>query len=704
MKLLSTIFFAFLLSSIGFSQDAFFSNYQYSNALTNATQMAISNDVNLTLIHRSQWTSLVKPFTTSQFEGSYPIFKANSDKKVATIGLSFVNDRLGEGGYLTTNQLAVNFAYIVPLGSSNLAIGSKIGYFNGSTDLSGLTTGSQFTNGSFNADPNLLGENIVNPVINGIEISPSATWYMNDSLGRNKHYFGVTAFNVNEPTSGDLVEDLGKPMRIAATGGTNIVFGKLGLSPNFLYMQQGNQNQVVLGADIKYFVNNTSEEYSAIAFGVYSRMNDAAIISLKYLSDIIDGGISYDLNTSKLTEGINQNTGSFEIFLNYKIKSKSKVKQFPHIIQVYDKNTKKLIPATASYTHKTTGSRVIIMENKSKDTTNLNQREEYDITITKDGYDEQTVHVIQNTAAQVLTKVFMVPSVTLFDLEIEVFDKETNKPLVASITHIDPITMEKTDLGTAEKATTQLESGTRHIISADAEGYDHVVIEIRYDKFGTLSKSIYLGKTKPELVATTLKLIVLDEATNKPIKSTIMSVNVTNENKHENALIALDDFAPEAYPLEVGNKFEILVTKEGYFNKTLKIEATKIENIERVVMLSSIEVGKSIIVDDLLFKTGKKELDERSYRILDQLVDFLNQNPTIKIELQGHTDSDGSKYANQELSEGRAKSAISYLENKGISINRLVAKGFGEDKPIATNDTTEGKAKNRRVELKIVGK
>ncbi len=703
MKILSTTFIAILFSSLGISQDAFFSNYQYSNALTNPTQMAISNDINLTLVHRSQWTNIVKPFTTSQFEGSLPIFQANTNKKIAVIGFSFVNDRMGEGGYLQTNQLAFNFAYNLSLGSSDLAIGSKLGYFNSSTDLDGLTTGSQFSSGVYNSSTS-IGETEINPVISGLEISPSATWYQNDSLGRSLHYFGITAFNVNEPSSGFTSTDLGKPMRIAITGGTNVVFGTLGLSPNALFMTQGNQSQVVIGADLKYFVTNTHDNYTAIAFGVYSRLKDAGIITLKYLSDAFDGGITYDINTSSITDGLNQNTGSFEVFLNYRIKPKSKIKQFNSIVEVYDKNTKKLITASASYPSKTTGSKVMIFENKSSDTAELNQKEEYDITITKDGYEDQEIHVIQNTGVEVVTKVFMSPSVTLFDLEIEVFDKETNKPITAKITYIDPITMIQTELGEGDKISKELESGMKHIISANAEGYDNSILEIRYDKFGTLSKSIYLSKIKPELVATSLKLIVIDEATKKPIKSTIMLVNVTNENKHINSLIALEGFAPEAQPLEVGNKFEILVTKEGYFNQTLKVEAIKVENIERVVLLSSIEVGKSIIVDDLLFKTAKKQLDTRSYRILDQLVDFLNQNPTIKIELQGHTDSDGSKYANQDLSEGRAKSAITYMENKGIASARLVAKGFGEDKPIATNDSAEGKAKNRRVELKIVGK
>ena len=146
---------------------------------------------------------------------------------------------------------------------------------------------------------------------------------------------------MNEPSSASNSVDMGKPMRLAITGGTNVIFGKLGLSPNALFMMQANQNQAVIGADLKYFVKNTTKNYTAIAFGVYSRLKDAGIITLKYLSDVFEGGITYDINTSSLTDGLNQNTGSFEVFLNYKIKQKSKIKQFNNIIEVYDKNTKK---------------------------------------------------------------------------------------------------------------------------------------------------------------------------------------------------------------------------------------------------------------------------------------------------------------------------------------------------------------------------
>ncbi len=698
-----SILFA-LIGSVGISQDAFFSNFNYSNALTNPSQMAISEDINLTLIHRSQWTNLVSPFTTSQFEGSYPIRQANTNKKIAVIGLSFVNDRLGEGGYLSTNQLALNMAYNLELENANsIAVGAKIGYFNGATDIAGITTGSQFVGGSYSASAD-LGENLTNPVVSGLEISPSATWYQNDSLGRNKHYFGVTAFNVNQPSSSELVAGYKHPMRISATGGTNIMLDQFGISPKFLYMLQGNQNQVVLGSDFKYYLNNSAEKYTAIALGGYYRMNDAGIISLKYLSDFIDGGISYDLNTSNLTDGLNQSTGSFEIFLNYRIKQESKVKLFEYTVEVYDESTQLMTPATVTYKSLTTDEEGVILDNKEKGISNLKQKEEYEVTITKEGYDTQVLKVNQGSGDDLLSKVYLSPTIKTFDLELDILDKETNEPVTVNIKLIDPITGEETDMGTSDQLSTKLESGKKHTISVDAEGYDNAVMELRYDKYGTLSKSLYVSKTKPKLVATSLKLTVLDENTKKPIKSMIMAINVTDPNDHKNSLIALNDFAPEAYPLEVGNKFEILITKEGYFNKTLKIEATKVEDIERVVMLTPIEIGKSIVVDDLLFKTGKTELDERSFRILDQLVDFMNQNPTIKIELQGHTDSDGSEASNQILSEGRAQAAVDYLSRKGIAVNRLVAKGYGETTPIATNNTPEGKAKNRRVELKIVGK
>ncbi|MBI2088073.1 MAG: OmpA family protein [Deltaproteobacteria bacterium] len=88
-------------------------------------------------------------------------------------------------------------------------------------------------------------------------------------------------------------------------------------------------------------------------------------------------------------------------------------------------------------------------------------------------------------------------------------------------------------------------------------------------------------------------------------------------------------------------------------------------------------------------------------KILDRLVEFLNQNPDKRVELEGHADWIGTEKYNQGLSERRAASVRNYLVKKGINLNRITTRGFGELKPIADNKTREGRAKNRRVEVKV---
>ncbi len=102
------------------------------------------------------------------------------------------------------------------------------------------------------------------------------------------------------------------------------------------------------------------------------------------------------------------------------------------------------------------------------------------------------------------------------------------------------------------------------------------------------------------------------------------------------------------------------------------------------------------------FETNSSRLTEDAKRILDEVAEELKQYPTVRIEIQAHTDSDGSAQYNQWLSERRAQSVMDYLVKKGISSRRLVPMGYGETKPIADNSTEEGKALNRRVEFVVL--
>lgn len=104
----------------------------------------------------------------------------------------------------------------------------------------------------------------------------------------------------------------------------------------------------------------------------------------------------------------------------------------------------------------------------------------------------------------------------------------------------------------------------------------------------------------------------------------------------------------------------------------------------------------------ILFDSGKASISTDSFGLLDGLIYTAHRCPESKIEVQGHTDSDGDDAANQLLSDRRAASVLTYLTKAGLATDRLTAKGFGESQPVASNDTAEGKAKNRRIEFVIM--
>lgn len=119
-------------------------------------------------------------------------------------------------------------------------------------------------------------------------------------------------------------------------------------------------------------------------------------------------------------------------------------------------------------------------------------------------------------------------------------------------------------------------------------------------------------------------------------------------------------------------------------------------------MQIQIQEAKSFTLDNLHFATGKWSIMKSSYKELNELADYMKFKKDIKIEIGGHTDSDGDDAANLTLSQKRADEVRKYLISKGISADRIKAVGHGESKPIADNDTANGKAQNRRTEIRIL--
>jgi len=138
-------------------------------------------------------------------------------------------------------------------------------------------------------------------------------------------------------------------------------------------------------------------------------------------------------------------------------------------------------------------------------------------------------------------------------------------------------------------------------------------------------------------------------------------------------------------------------------NFSLKNVTGELKNYHLDVPLEPIKVGNKVVLKNIFFETDSYELKQESKAELNKLIEFLILNTKIKIEISGHTDNIGTAAHNDVLSENRAKSVYEYLAANGIEKNRMTYKGYGFNKPIASNDTEEGRALNRRTEFKILG-
>ena len=159
--------------------------------------------------------------------------------------------------------------------------------------------------------------------------------------------------------------------------------------------------------------------------------------------------------------------------------------------------------------------------------------------------------------------------------------------------------------------------------------------------------------------------------------------------------------------LPVGKDYAFNVNRKGYLfysDNFLLSQQSPDSTYEKNIPLQPIEINASIVLNNIFFETNKFKLDPKSQVELDKVIQLLNDNPTLKIEISGYTDNVGKAADNLTLSNNRATSVVNYLISKGIPAKRLIAKGYGATKAVADNKTEEGKAKNRRTELKVVSK
>jgi outer membrane protein OmpA-like peptidoglycan-associated protein len=159
--------------------------------------------------------------------------------------------------------------------------------------------------------------------------------------------------------------------------------------------------------------------------------------------------------------------------------------------------------------------------------------------------------------------------------------------------------------------------------------------------------------------------------------------------------------------LPAGKNYGIAVKKEGYLFHSENFDipaAAGYQEYSKDIPLKNIAVGTKIVLRNIFFDFDKATLRPESTYELERLIQLLKDVPTMHIEIGGHTDSKGADDYNMKLSASRAQSVLDYLAAHGIDKARLTSKGYGETKPMASNDTDEGRQLNRRTEFEIKSK
>lgn len=227
-------------------------------------------------------------------------------------------------------------------------------------------------------------------------------------------------------------------------------------------------------------------------------------------------------------------------------------------------------------------------------------------------------------------------------------------------------------------------------------------------KFGKVS--IEETSTKPTPKEPTeytmlVRVQVKDKKTNKNLSAQISLIDlVTKQEIAQATLTESQNTYTFALP-KPQQRYGIFAKAKGYVEASENTEPQTLKQdltIEKTIFLSPLQKGETIVLKNIYFETAKADLRPEAFVELQKLLNLMKDNPKLTVEIAGHTDSEGEDYKNMDLSRRRAEAVVQYLKANQIEANRLKSIGYGETKPIAPNETPEGRQQNRRVEFKII--
>lgn len=206
---------------------------------------------------------------------------------------------------------------------------------------------------------------------------------------------------------------------------------------------------------------------------------------------------------------------------------------------------------------------------------------------------------------------------------------------------------------------------------------------------------------------TYVKATVTNKKTKEPVAAEIELVNL-NSKFEKSRIQRADEKGQVMLALPLRRNYAFNVSEDGFlfYSQSMQLadENSLTDPIILNIELEPIEVGAQMELYNIYYETDSFRILPQSEPELQKLVAFLENNKDLRVEIQGHTDSSGNPESNLELSKRRAQSVVDYLAEHNIQVGRLVSEGYGDTRPIASNETAEGRKQNRRTTIKIISK
>jgi len=287
-----------------------------------------------------------------------------------------------------------------------------------------------------------------------------------------------------------------------------------------------------------------------------------------------------------------------------------------------------------------------------------------------------------------------------YDLDLTVIDADTRKPVSAWVNFYEQESVFKDSVKNDHyPLQLALSAPIDYTLTVAKQWYSEISIPWKFDPFKMKPKMTYTVELLHEKINQSVTLTNI--VTNQKLK---FKITFVNEQTKEVIIANVD----ETVLLRKGDRYQIITDSDkGYFFASTSIIAGEGQpdsknNYVTNMKITPIAEGAELTLSCITFPSNSYELGVSSFLELDKVKELMDKNSGIHIEISAHTDDIGDDTDNQRLSEKRALNVVSYLMNKGAAIQKLRPVGFGESKPLAINNNDENRARNRRVELRVL--